>query len=92
VFSERQKAMKAPSFRYTPPQLSFQKHNGLYFKDFSLKKITTFNTLVDVEYMRNLLVDSNYFLVRSFTEKSAVVRMYYLMIQSLAKTIQHGER
>ena len=87
MFSERQKAMKAPSFRYTPPQLSFQKHDDLYFKDFSLTKVITFNTLVDVEYLTSLLVHSNYFLVCLFAEQSAVVSMYYLMIQSIAKTI-----
>jgi len=79
--------MKALSFRYTPPQLSFQKHDGLYFKDSSLKKVITFNMLVDVEYITSLLVHRNYFLLRSFTEQSAVVSMYYLMIQSTAKTI-----
>jgi len=68
VCSERQKAMKAPSFRYTSPQLSFQKHDGLYFKDFSLKNVLTFNTLVDVDYLTILLVRSNYFLLHSFDE------------------------
>lgn len=87
MFSERQKAMKAQYFRYTFPQLSFQKHDGLYFKEFSLKIGIIFNTLVDVDYLTSLLVHSNYFLVRSFTEQSAVVSMYYIMIQSISKTI-----
>jgi len=87
VCSERQKAMKAPSFRYTSPQLSFQKHDGLYFKDFSLKNVITFNTLVDADYLTILLVHSNYFLLLSFDEQSAVASMYYLTIQSIAKTI-----
>ena len=85
--SERQKAMKTPSLRYTPPQLSFQKHDGLNFKDFSLKKVITFNTLVHADYLTILLVHSDYFLLHSFDEQSAVVSMYYLMIQSIAKTI-----
>jgi hypothetical protein len=44
---------------------------GLY-KDFSLKKVKTCNILVDAEYLTSLMVRSNYFLVHSLAEQSAV--------------------
>jgi hypothetical protein len=79
--------MEALSFRHISPQLSFQKYFGLYFNGFSLKKVITYNILADVEYLTSLLVHSNYFLVCSLAEQSAVVSMYYLMMQSIAKTM-----
>jgi len=55
--------MKALSFGYTAPQLTFKKHDGLHFEDSSLKKLITFNTMVDVEHLTSLLVHSKYFLL-----------------------------